>query len=153
MGTSPAGAPSAAGAGDQAGPGSGGTLRATASTASRSTCAITASPSAAIGRPRAHFSLPAGTSRTRWSAQDSIHVRRRAFVEHVLAGIEALPITEPVARVHADISADLSARGEAIGAHDLWIATTALAHGLGVATRNTTHFQRIDSLRVVTTTA
>jgi len=27
------------------------------------------------------------------------------------------------------------------------------AHGLGVATRNTTHFPRIDGLRVVTTTA
>jgi predicted nucleic acid-binding protein len=52
--------------------------------------------------------------------------------------------------VHADIWADLSARGEAIGAHDLWIGATALAHGLGVATRNATHFQRIDGLRVVT---
>jgi predicted nucleic acid-binding protein len=55
-----------------------------------------------------------------------------------------------VARVHADIWADLSDRGEAIGAHDLWIGATALAHGLGVATRNATHFQRIDGLRVVT---
>jgi len=35
----------------------------------------------------------------------------------------------------------------------LWIAATALAHGLGNATHNTTHFQRIDGLRIVTTTA
>ena len=79
--------------------------------------------------------------------------RRRAYVEHILAGMEAIPITEPVARVHADIWADLSARGEVIGAHDLWIAATALAHGLGVATRNTTRLQRIDGLRVLATTA
>ena len=82
-------------------------------------------------------------------AQGAIRVRRRAFVEHVLAGLEAIPITEPVARVHADIWSDLSGRGEAIGAHDLWIAATALAHGLGVATRNSGRFTRIPGLRVV----
>ena len=86
-------------------------------------------------------------------AQGAIRARRRAFVEHVLAGMEAIPITEPVARVHADIWADLTGRGQQVGAHDLWIAATALAHDLGVATRNSTHFQRIEGLRVVTTLA
>jgi tRNA(fMet)-specific endonuclease VapC len=71
-------------------------------------------------------------------------------VEHVLAGLEAIPITEPVARVHADIWSDLAERGMPIGAHELWIAATALAHGLGVATRNSTHFDRVAGLRVVT---
>jgi predicted nucleic acid-binding protein len=75
--------------------------------------------------------------------------RRRAFVEYLLAGIEAIPITEPVARVHAEIWSDLSERGQVIGAHDLWIAATAAAHGLGVATRNTAEFQRVAGLRVV----
>jgi tRNA(fMet)-specific endonuclease VapC len=75
--------------------------------------------------------------------------RRRAFVEHVLAGFEALPITEPVARVHAEIWAALAGRGDHIGAHDLWIAATALLHGLGVATRNEAEFRRVAGLRVV----
>ena len=75
--------------------------------------------------------------------------RRRAFVEHLLAGLEAIPITAPVARVHADIWSDLAARGDLIGAHDLWIAATALAHGLGVATGNAPHFRRVPGLRVV----
>jgi tRNA(fMet)-specific endonuclease VapC len=75
-------------------------------------------------------------------------VRRRAFVEHLLGGLQAIPITEPVARVHADIWADLAQRGTIIGAHDLWIAATALAHGLGVATRNA-EFGRVAGLRVV----
>jgi len=79
----------------------------------------------------------------------SRRARRRAFVEHVLAGLQAVPITEAVARVHADIWADLSVRGERIGAHDLWIAATALAHGLGVATRNASHFDRVPGLRVL----
>jgi tRNA(fMet)-specific endonuclease VapC len=86
-------------------------------------------------------------------ASGAIRARRRAFVEHVLAGLQAIPITEPVARVHADIWAELSERGEPIGAHDLWIAATALAHGLGVATGNTSHFERVPGLRVVATPA
>jgi predicted nucleic acid-binding protein len=75
--------------------------------------------------------------------------RRRAFVEHLLGELQAIPITEPVARVHADIWATLAARGAVIGAHDLWIAATALAYGLGVATRNVADFARVEGLRVV----
>lgn len=75
--------------------------------------------------------------------------RRRAFVEHVLAAFDALPVTEPVARMHAEIWARLAERGELIGAHDLWIAATALTHGLGVATRNAVDFGRVAGLRVV----
>jgi tRNA(fMet)-specific endonuclease VapC len=75
--------------------------------------------------------------------------RRRAFVEHLLAGFEALPVTEPIARVHAEIWAGVAARGHLIRAHDLWIAATALTHGLGVATRNAMDFGRVAGLRVV----
>ena len=75
--------------------------------------------------------------------------RRSAFVEHLLAGLVPIPITEPVARVHAGIWAELTGRGDAIGAHDLWIAATALAHGLGVATGNAAEFERVPGLRVL----
>ena len=75
--------------------------------------------------------------------------RRSAFVEHLLAGLRALPITDTVARVHADLWAELSAQGESIGAHDLWIGATALARGLAIATGNLADFQRIPGLRVV----
>jgi tRNA(fMet)-specific endonuclease VapC len=82
-------------------------------------------------------------------AQGAVRARRRAFVEHILAGMEAIPITEPVARVQAEIWSDLTERGQPIGAHDLWIGATAVAHGLGVATRNAAHFERVRGLRVV----
>lgn len=78
---------------------------------------------------------------------------RRAFVEHMLGGLQAIPITEPVARVHADIWAELVGQGNVICAHDLWIAATALTHGLGVATRNATDFERVHGLRVVAASA
>ena len=76
--------------------------------------------------------------------------RRKAFVEHILAGLEPVPITEPVARVHAEVWANLEQRGDVLGAHDLWIAATALAHGFGIVTRNTRDFDRVPGLRVVT---
>ena len=79
-------------------------------------------------------------------------VRRRAFVEHVLATFEPIPVTEPVARVHAEVWADLERRGRPLGAHDLWIAATALAHGFGIVTRNAADFARIRGLRVVVPT-
>jgi tRNA(fMet)-specific endonuclease VapC len=75
--------------------------------------------------------------------------RRSAFVEHLLAELHAIPITEQVARVHADVWAQLSGRGQLIGSHDLWIAATALAHGMGIATGNTDEFRRIPGLRVI----
>jgi len=78
------------------------------------------------------------------------HTRRRAFVEHVLAGMRAIEITEQIARVHANVWAELAAKGQLIGAHDLWIAATALAHGMGIATGNKGEFQRVPGLRVIT---
>lgn len=76
--------------------------------------------------------------------------RRRAFVEHLLAGMRAIEITEPIARVHAEMWAQLAAKGQLIGAHDLWIAATALAHGMGIATGNADEFRRVPGLRVIT---
>jgi tRNA(fMet)-specific endonuclease VapC len=75
--------------------------------------------------------------------------RRRAFVEHLLGGLTAIPVTTPVARVHADIWAELSRRGNVPGAHDLWIGATAVAHGLDVVTHNLGDFRRIPGLRTI----
>lgn len=82
-------------------------------------------------------------------ARGAVRARRQAFVEHLLAGLSAIPITERVARIHADIWSGLADRGVAIGAHDLWIGATAVAYGLDIATRNRSHFDRIPGLRVI----
>jgi tRNA(fMet)-specific endonuclease VapC len=83
-------------------------------------------------------------------ASGARRTRRRAFVEHLLGGVRAIEITEQIARVHADIWAQLAAKGQLIGAHDLWIAATAVAHGMGLATGNADEFQRVPALHVVT---
>jgi len=71
---------------------------------------------------------------------------RGQLVEGILARFPVLPIDLQVARVHATLWADLRARGTSIGAHDLLIAATALAHGLRIVTRNVRDFERIEGL-------
>lgn len=78
-----------------------------------------------------------------------MRTRRKAFVEHLISSIEPLPVTTSVARAHAEIWAELEQRGEVIGAHDMWIAATAVSHGMEVATVNATEFERVPGLAVV----
>jgi tRNA(fMet)-specific endonuclease VapC len=79
----------------------------------------------------------------------AVRTRRSAFVEHVIAAMEPLPITTPIARAHAAVWAELEKEGNLIGAHDLWIAATALSHGMEVATANAKDFERVPGLTVV----
>jgi tRNA(fMet)-specific endonuclease VapC len=83
------------------------------------------------------------------AAVDAVRARREAIVEGSLAGIEPIPITAEVARIHAGVWARLEASGESIGAHDLWIAATALTHSLRVATKNNREFERVPGLGVL----
>lgn len=78
-----------------------------------------------------------------------VRARRQAFVEHILAALDPIPIDLRVARAHAAAWAQLDAAGTRIGAHDLWIAATALAHGYAVVTDNVRDFARVPGLTVV----
>lgn len=75
--------------------------------------------------------------------------RRLAFVEGVLAVVPIIEVDLQVARLHAQVWGDLEGRGEMIGLHDSWLAATALAHDLTVATGNIREFKRISGLRVM----
>lgn len=83
------------------------------------------------------------------ATDEHVRARRQAFVEHILAALDPIPIDARVARAHAAAWAQLDAAGTPIGAHDLWIAATALAHGHAVATANARDFARVPGLRVV----
>ncbi|MGC2374368.1 MAG: PIN domain-containing protein [Solirubrobacteraceae bacterium] len=84
------------------------------------------------------------------AAPDHVRIRRQVVIEALLGAIEQLPITPHIARLHAQIWAELQAKGEIIGAHDLWIAATALAHGLTLATANAAEFKRVPALELLT---
>lgn len=83
------------------------------------------------------------------ASDPSQRLRRQAFVEQVLGAMDVIPITLAIARVHASIGAHLASTGESIGAHDLWIAATAVAHGLRVATGTAGEFERVPGLEVL----
>jgi tRNA(fMet)-specific endonuclease VapC len=74
--------------------------------------------------------------------------RRLAFVEAALAAFPVLPADLNVARTHAGLWAELSTAGTLIGANDLWIAATAVAHDLTLATLNRRDFDRVPGLDV-----
>lgn len=79
----------------------------------------------------------------------NVRTRRTAFVEGLLSALEALPITMAVARIHAEIWSALQDDGELIGAHDLWIAATALSQDMTVATANARDFECVPGLNVI----
>ncbi|MEY3479332.1 MAG: hypothetical protein RIQ71_107 [Verrucomicrobiota bacterium] len=54
-----------------------------------------------------------------------------------------------VSFIYGNAYRNLAASGKLIGTNDLWIAATALRHGLGVVTDNAKDFSRVRDLRVV----
>lgn len=75
--------------------------------------------------------------------------RRKAFVEEVLLKFPILPNDLTVARMHAEIWAELTIKGKPIGAHDMWIAATCLANGHALVTENIKDFSRIPGLEIL----
>ena len=75
--------------------------------------------------------------------------QRGQIVERLLSALTTYPFDLAVARHHARIWADLKTAGRMIGAHDLLIAATAVAHGLRLVTRNPAEFRRVEGLVLV----
>jgi tRNA(fMet)-specific endonuclease VapC len=75
--------------------------------------------------------------------------RRTVLVEQIINTFPILPINTNVARVHARLTAALLASGRMIGANDLWIAATAMAHGHAILTANLSEFERVPGLDVL----
>ncbi len=72
--------------------------------------------------------------------------RAQAVIDRYIALMPVVPFDLEAARIHALLSAELAAKGTTIGAHDLLIAATAVAHGCAVATRDRRSFPKIKGL-------
>jgi len=81
--------------------------------------------------------------------EPSISQKRLRFVEYILDLFPVIPFDLEIARVHAQLWADLQTNGQSIGAHDLLIAATARTLDYGVVTGNEREFRRIPGLQVV----
>jgi predicted nucleic acid-binding protein len=76
--------------------------------------------------------------------------RAGRFVEHLLDSIPVIPFDLDVARVHARLDAELSAKGTPVGDADLMIAATAVWLDYRVATHDLRSFARIEGIEIVT---
>lgn len=68
--------------------------------------------------------------------------------ESLLAPFYRLPSTPEIAWEYGRTFRHLSKNRQMIGANDLWIAATALAHQMPLVTADTAHFERVPGLDV-----
>jgi tRNA(fMet)-specific endonuclease VapC len=76
-------------------------------------------------------------------------VEERAAWEELVGRFRVLEPDLDACWFYGDIFRFLRDNGMLIGANDLWIAATALAHDLALVTRDVAHFRRVPGLRVV----
>ena len=60
-----------------------------------------------------------------------------------------IPWSSDVSWQYGEIYRALAAKGQSIRANDMWIAATALVHGIGVVTNNVGEFSRVPEVTVV----
>lgn len=75
-------------------------------------------------------------------------MKRERFIRGIEARFPVLGVGVTEARIHARLWSEMSTEGRSIGAHDLWIAATALAHDYALATLNSREFSRVPGLRL-----
>ena len=75
-------------------------------------------------------------------------IKRSAYVEKVIELFPVYPFEVNTARIYAQLWAKLLKKGVQIGAHDLIIASTAIALGFSVATFNKRHFDKVEELQL-----
>jgi tRNA(fMet)-specific endonuclease VapC len=70
--------------------------------------------------------------------------------ENLCRPYPVLPWSLEVSWHYGEVYRELARHGRLIGTNDLWIASTALAHGFGVVTNNDAEFRRVPGLVVET---
>ena len=73
---------------------------------------------------------------------------RGAFVEKIIQTFPLYPFDLNAARIYSKLWANLAKKGVAIGAHDLMIASTAIALGFSVVTADVRDYGKIKEVSV-----
>jgi len=82
------------------------------------------------------------------AAKSKMRRRALAVIEEFTNFVDVLPLSKEIARIYGDIRAALEARGEVIGANDMWIAAHAKASNLILVTNNEREFKRVPGLKI-----
>lgn len=75
-------------------------------------------------------------------------LKRSAFVEKVIQTFPLHPFDVGAARMYAGLWANLAKKGITIGAHDLMIASTALALGFSIVTTDMRDYAKIKEVTI-----
>ncbi len=97
---------------------------------------------------RLHVSAITAGELYSWVLRSKAPFDRRQLLQRFLMGATLLPIDHEVAHRFGVLRAGLLDRGQPRMSTDLFIAATALAHGLTMVTHNTQHFQNVPDLAV-----
>jgi tRNA(fMet)-specific endonuclease VapC len=89
------------------------------------------------------------SSITEYEIYAGSNLNQQTFWEQLLEKIEVLPFNKQAAKVAVEINNELKRKRKQIAIADLFIAATAIGNNLPLATLNTKHFERIDSLLIV----
>lgn len=81
-------------------------------------------------------------------ASERSRLLREAYVEKIIDSFPVYNFDIRVARIYASIWTDLIQHGISVNAHDLMLASTAIAAGFSVATADPDRFQHIPGLVV-----
>lgn len=81
-------------------------------------------------------------------AQSEKRAESESQLREFARGVQILGIDERIARAWGEEDARLSQAGTPIGDLDLFVAATALSHGLIVCTQNRKHFERVKGLNI-----
>src|SRR5574337_509599 len=73
---------------------------------------------------------------------------RSAFVEKIIQTFPLYPFDLNAARIYARLWANLAKKGLAVGAHDLMIASTAIAIGFSVVTADLRDYGKVKEVTV-----
>lgn len=72
-----------------------------------------------------------------------------AFWDNLLQKVAVLPFDKPASKIAVDVNFELRRKRKQIEIADLFIAATAVANGLKLATLNKKHFDRIEALTLL----
>lgn len=75
-------------------------------------------------------------------------VRARSRQQRFFSRFRSYPFDDAAADAYAEVRADLTRRGQLIGANDLLIASICLANGLVLVTHNVAEFGRVIGLQI-----
>ena len=100
----------------------------------------------ALVRQEYSFAISAITKYEIYSGATS---NQLAFWDNVLQTITFIPFDEASVDIAVIINSDLKKKRKQLDLADLFIAATAVAYSLPLATLNRKHFDRIDTLKIV----